>query len=354
MHDRAIKEKIPLAGTFELTDRCNFNCKMCYMHSIKAESADITKDEWLEIARQAKEAGTIFLLLTGGEPLLRPDFEELYTALCEMGFVISVNTNGSLLCGKYSELFSKYPPSRINVTVYGKNSLTYKELCGNDCFDKVSENILKAHQSGLNLKINCEMTTLNASDCIDICKKYSAMGIPCQSVAYIFPPIRKNESSTGCNCVRPLPETAAFNKINFDVETAGKERIKTFCSGLLSDIENLKSDGKTLYDDRVQCRAGRSTYWVNSCGKMGICGVLPCETDILSQGFEKAFAQALRLSDEIRLPKQCTVCSMRKICNVCAAVCFCESGEFGAVPEYVCRFTKEKYKLMKEMVCNEQ
>ena len=57
----------------------------------------MTLERWLEVAEQARASGLLYLLLTGGEPFLWPDFWPLYERLTEMGFVLSINTNGSLI-----------------------------------------------------------------------------------------------------------------------------------------------------------------------------------------------------------------------------------------------------------------
>ena len=105
LHEKGLQEGRPVSGTFELTQRCNFGCEMCYVHDCKQKTDPLSAEDWLSLAQQAKDAGTVFLLLTGGEPLLRDDFEYIYRSLAKMGFLISINTNGSLL-GRYTELFN--------------------------------------------------------------------------------------------------------------------------------------------------------------------------------------------------------------------------------------------------------
>ena len=68
--EKAFAEAIPISGTFELTPRCNFNCRMCYVHlkpeQIPKYGKELTAKEWINIARVAKEAGTTWLCVTGG------------------------------------------------------------------------------------------------------------------------------------------------------------------------------------------------------------------------------------------------------------------------------------------------
>ena len=102
LFQKASINKIPLSGTFELSPVCNFSCKMCY---VRKTSDQIKKEgkclrdwtEWLELAKQCREAGMLYLLITGGEPFIYPHFKELYGALHSMGFLISINTNGTMI-----------------------------------------------------------------------------------------------------------------------------------------------------------------------------------------------------------------------------------------------------------------
>ena len=68
LHSKGIEKGIPVSGTFELTSRCNFRCEMCYVHGENCKSKELSAEEWIALGECAKDAGTVFLLLTGGEP----------------------------------------------------------------------------------------------------------------------------------------------------------------------------------------------------------------------------------------------------------------------------------------------
>ena len=75
LYQKAAKEKIPLNGTFELSPVCNFACRMCYVRKtvkeVEAQSHRmLTLEQWISLAEQARKEGMLYLLLTGGEPLL--------------------------------------------------------------------------------------------------------------------------------------------------------------------------------------------------------------------------------------------------------------------------------------------
>lgn len=66
---RAAKTGVPITGSFELTPLCNLNCKMCYVRMNRTEQEKIsrlqTAEEWTALAEKLRDAGTLFLLLTG-------------------------------------------------------------------------------------------------------------------------------------------------------------------------------------------------------------------------------------------------------------------------------------------------
>ena len=134
---KASREKIPLSGTFELSPVCNFSCRMCYVRMTPSQVAAhsrpaMTLERWLEVAEQARASGLLYLLLTGGEPFLWPDFWPLYERLTEMGFVLSINTNGSLIDEAAIARLRARPPTRLNITLYGACDETYRALCRAD------------------------------------------------------------------------------------------------------------------------------------------------------------------------------------------------------------------------------
>ena len=159
LYAKALKNGIPLGGTFELSPVCNFSCKMCYVRKtykeVEANTRKMKLDDWLRVAKEAKEAGLLYLLLTGGEPLLWPDFWTLYDELINMGFVLSINTNASLLDEQAIQRFKQRPPRKINITLYGANDETYQRLCGvREVFSKVDKAINGLREIGVIEKLN--------------------------------------------------------------------------------------------------------------------------------------------------------------------------------------------------------
>src|SRR3989338_6073201 len=92
--------RYPLLGQWELTCRCNLRCVMCYTDPFNTPDRirqELHTDDILRILREIADAGCLHLCLTGGEPLARPDFREIYLAAKSHGFLLTIFTNGTLI-----------------------------------------------------------------------------------------------------------------------------------------------------------------------------------------------------------------------------------------------------------------
>lgn len=344
LHRRASLKRIPLNGAFELTPVCNMNCKMCYVRMSKEQQEAIrplrTKEEWLALGEEAKKRGLLYLLLTGGEPFLRNDFKEILAGLHKMGFVISINSNGTLINEEVIEWLKETPPVRINMTLYGASDETYARLCSNPKgFTQVTKAIHLLKEAGIQVKLNCSLTPYNASDFEEIVAFAQKEELIIQPTSYMFPPLRKDASRIGEND-RFSPEDAAYYAAKAEVLLNGEEdyleRMKT--KELVLPVES-EEDCLETEGIGITCRAGKCSFWITWDGRMLPCGMLPGEDieDTFKIGFDEAWERTKRASDAIRIPAKCGDCSLREQCRPCAAMCYTENGEFCKIPDYRCK-----------------
>jgi MoaA/NifB/PqqE/SkfB family radical SAM enzyme len=120
--------RIPFSGSLALTYRCNLGCIHCY--SREEQLAELNIEQWKKIIGEIKEAGCLYLLLTGGEPLLREDFSELYAFIKKSGFLATVFTNGTRITDRIVELFREYPPRLVEISMYGASAETHDRVTG--------------------------------------------------------------------------------------------------------------------------------------------------------------------------------------------------------------------------------
>lgn len=356
LYAKASKMRVPLSGTFELSPVCNFSCRMCYVRKTQKEVEEhsrriLTLEEWRRIAQDIRAAGTLYLLLTGGEPLLWPDFWTLYDELIDMGFLVSVNTNGSLINEKTIAHFKEKPPHQINITLYGASDETYRRLCGVDgVFTKVDQAIRSLQEAGIIVKLNCSLTPENASD-LEWLVNYAKERKTMLAVAtYMFPPVRRDLTKIGTN-ERFEPEQAAKYQLKYFKQQYGEEAYHYYLHRILDGyVEPLGLDEGCVdpVDGRIRCRAGKASFWITWDGWVTPCGMLPePKVDVKENGFEEAWKNLAKLSEELRLSGVCDKCPDKEICHPCAAISFAETGSSGGIPVYMCKVISHMQEIAK-------
>ena len=150
------KKGLPYHGAFELTPLCNLNCRMCYVRLSPEQMGErslLPAETWIRLIDQAAAAGMMSATLTGGECLAYPGFDEVYLHLQALGILVTVLTNGVLLDGERVRFFQRYPPARLQVTLYGASEEEYEQVCGARRFEKVLANIHRAEEAELPLSV---------------------------------------------------------------------------------------------------------------------------------------------------------------------------------------------------------
>lgn len=119
--------------TIELTDRCNNNCQHCYINLPAHDPLAIEKEMKTAFVKdlilQAADLGCLDLRFTGGEPLLREDFPELYLFARGKGFKVVLSTNARLITPGLMKIFKRVPPGQpIGITIYGMSKKSYDKV----------------------------------------------------------------------------------------------------------------------------------------------------------------------------------------------------------------------------------
>ena len=357
LYTRASQMLVPLSGTFELSPVCNFACRMCYVRKTAKEVREsprgiLTLEDWRRIAREAYDQGMLYLLLTGGEPLLWPDFWTLYEELVDMGFIVSINTNGSLIDEEAVERFRRRPPQKISITLYGGNDATYERLCGaRGVFTKVDWAIRSLKAANITVKVNCSVTPDNEADMEWIVDHTKELDVPLALTTYMFPPVRRDPGMVGVN-ERFTPEESARNQLRYVYRDRSEESFRLYLQWLLKgyvDPPDLDEGCVDPTDGKIRCRAGKASFWITWDGWMTPCGMMPePKVDVKGQSFAEAWNDLTAEAAKVRLSSICDQCENHSVCHACAAMAYAETGSTSGIPTYICATTKEKCRLARE------
>lgn len=353
LHLKARKNRIPLAGVFELTPCCNLACRMCYVRKSAEEVRSLgglmNGAEWIELGREAVKNGLLFLLITGGEPLTHPDFKSIYQSLHKMGVIISLNTNGTMIDDDMADFLAKNTPSRVNVTIYGASPETYETLCGNgSAYDRAVDGLRRLHARGINVKVNFSITPYNYKDLPRVVALANELDCQFQCASYMFPALRRGEENIG-RSERFSPEIAARCQLESDRLTMTPEKYAQRRENILAGIPDTDRECMDMPTEHIRCRAGSSSFWLTWDGTLLPCGMMTQPAySVKELGFRAAWDGVYDAAAQIVIPARCTACSYRHACMLCPAAAVTETGHFDHYPPYLCQMTGELMKLMRE------
>lgn len=338
----AVKKKLPINGSFEITADCNFNCKMCYIHNCKKRNLPVINadaDKWCSLFDECEKSGLLYALLTGGEPLVHPQFDKIYTCLVGKNILPILNTNGYLIDESRAEFFKQLPPSRMNITLYGTSDGVYQKLCGvKNGFTKVDNALHILKKNKMNISVNLTIVKTNVGEVDNLVKYAKENDYKLRPTTYIF--------GTESNCIdeRLSPEEAAKVSLELYRLTHTEDEYKLrIASSLVRIKAGDKACPKVFDQPGITCRAGTAAYWVHYDGKLNFCGMITDDNapNVFEMPFEQAWQYAVREAAAVKNSVACTICKYRFFCKKCYAMLQSE----GVKPEdveqsYACKYNK--------------
>lgn len=325
----------PIIGLFELTGRCNFDCKMCYVHT--KSNAEFLKTEksgdwWIEQMDAACDNGMLFATLTGGECFLHPDFQRIYTHLRQRGVYVDVKTNGLLLTQKNIEFLKKDPPFEIQLTVYGADEDGYEKVTGVRAFHQVEESIKRVIDAGLNIKISITPNSYAPGETEKIIDYVKGLKIPYGITETLLTTF--DDTS---------PRLISEKNVEIEERIRFLRKRKGVATQPIPEEELPPFGGKQTQQVRgLKCSAGRVAFAISYDGQMRPCGMLhhlrvPLET---AEDFTTAWNQMKEIGKTFLLPVECEGCAYIKACQSCPVVRSGKAGN-GHCDPAVCEMTRK-------------
>jgi len=325
IYNKAVSERIPLAGEIELTFRCNLKCAHCYV-VYELKKKEMTYKEICHILDEITEAGCLWFLITGGEPLVRDDFLDIYTYAKKKGLIITLFTNGTLITPQIADYLRDWPPFAVEITLYGITKQTYERVTGvPGSFDHCMEGIHLLLERNIPLKLKTMVMTLNQNELWDIKKYAEDLG-----VQFTFDPIltpKIDGSKEPCRLRIPPEEV-----VKLDLADEGRlKEWKEFCQELW---------GPAKSDKLFVCGAGQTSFHINPYGQLAICGMSRNPSYDLRQGsFQDGWYDFI---PKIRKQKpktdyKCAKCDLLSLCGQCPGWAKLENNNPETPIEYLCQ-----------------
>jgi radical SAM protein with 4Fe4S-binding SPASM domain len=339
----------------ELTARCNLNCRHCYINlpanDKVAQGQELSLAEITSIVDQAVEMGALWCLLTGGEPLLRDDFTDIYIALKRKGLLVSVFTNATAIRAEHIELFKKYPPRDIEVTIYGASKETYERVTRRpNSFAAFEHGLDALLGAGIHVRLKAMALRSNFEDMEAI----AVYGRTRTKDYYRFDPQLHLRFDGNATRNQEIKEERLTPEEIVALERADERRfgaLQKRCDKLINQEYNHIG-----CDHLFHCSAGNSSFTVGYDGTFRLCSSLwaPDTTVNLRQtSVQRAWEIHVPLVRDMRSQRQeflqsCRKCALVNLCLWCPAHAHLETGEMDGSTPYFCHVAHARAAALKK------
>ena len=325
--------QIPYEGHLEITYRCNLKCVHCSIVPQDSKS-ELTFFQITEILDQVCQEGCLWLCLSGGEPLLREDFFDIYTYAKKKGFLVTLFTNGTLMTSELADQLAKFPPRMIELTWNGIRQDTYERITQiPGSFQKCLDGIHLILDRKLPLTIKSNGMTLNRNEILTIKDHVEKLeGVSFKFDSYLTP--KMDGSRAPCE-LRLSPKDIV------DIENSDESmcRQRAECA----QREKTTTGRWSLFP----CLDGGNFFSINPYGQLQYCPLLPEPNfDLLSLSFSEAY-RCLRQSIQAmtyQTKSKCKDCNLRSLCPQCPARAWLEQGDREAPVDEFCRLAVRRMK----------
>lgn len=326
----------------ELTERCNNNCIHCCINlpadDAKALKEEMSLEEIKAILKQAADLGCLTVRLTGGEPLLRPDFETIYSFARRLGMRVCLFTNARLITPALARLFSRMPPMEtIEITVYGMHENSYNANTRQpEAFQSFRRGVQLLMDSNVPFVVKSVFLPANKDELAEF-----------NAWAKTLPWMDKGPGITLFYDLRNRHDNPEKNQVIRSLRAVPNEGVQYLFNHHHDDFETFKShyhkNMTRLPGDRLfGCSAGKKQLSVDAYGRIQACLGLRAPHLVLSRGTPLSEAlQFFQKLKEIKATnpeylKRCANCFLRNLCQQCPGKAWSETRTLDTPMEYFC------------------
>lgn len=332
-----------LSFDIEITARCNYNCRHCYINKPqddkKSREKELSSDEIKAIIDETVSMGALWCLITGGEPLLRDDFLDIYLYMRKKGLLVSVFTNASLVRKEHLEVFRKFPPRDIEVTVYGTAEDIYEGITRKKgSFGNFVNGINLLLKNKIKIRFKATMTRSNIRDfkqislfCRERSKDFYRFD-PFLHLRYDGNPKRNNEIRR--ERLSPRDIISLEEQDLRRLEVLRKECVNVY----------RRESHHNRCNHLFHCGIGETSFSVSDQGVLRPCQSLwhpDCVYDLRKGTIIDAWNNLIPNIRDMKsyapdFAKKCYACQLQNLCFWCPAHAYLETGQLDQPVDFFC------------------
>ncbi|HQJ15717.1 MAG TPA: radical SAM protein [Candidatus Omnitrophota bacterium] len=330
LDEAAVGRRLPYMGTIELTYRCNQSCRHCYCNlgvNDRRMPDEMTTREVFRVLDEAADAGCLWLLLTGGEVLLREDFWDIYTHAVRRGMLVEVFTNATLLDEAGAAKFAALPPLGIDISIYGSCASVHDSVTRLEgSFDRTVAAMKSLKRYNVRFSLKTILMTLNYHDLTGMRRLAGELGAEFRYDTLVCPRIDGDMSPAR---YRLSADVMAELDIRDDYDS---------CERIFAGFWDKKPN------EALMCGAGVFAFNINPYGVLSPCTMFrsfqyPLAGRNFAQGWKALVSDYDERSADFTA-EECRSCSMLLICSNCPAWAEMEVRAMNRKVDYICAYTR--------------
>jgi len=294
---------------------------------------------WLEILDEITEAGCLYFLITGGEPLVHSDFPKIYRKARQNGMVVTVFTNGTLIDDGILDLFGECPPYKVEITLYGATEATYERITQvPGSYRRCMTAIGKLQERGVNLALKSVLIAPNLAEFAEIERVSRGLGCNFRMDASLVAHVNGDKAPLN---YRVDPQQAV------DIEFKNPKVAESWRR--LNERQKDYQHSETAY----VCSAGKTGFHIDAFGRLQICMMetrwgYDLGTGSFRDGWRNFLPQIINRPALQNDP--CRECPDWLLCGCCKPQIAMETGSETSPPAFLCELGKARRRKLVDLM----
>lgn len=336
---------------WELTEGCNLKCIHCRATAQPERSPDeLTTLQAFQVIDDIASFADPILILTGGEPLYRPDFFEIASYAHEKGITLAMASNGTLITEELAVKIKESGIRRVAISFDGPMSDIHDRFRGLDgSFEQALQGAANVKAQGLELQFNTTITSHNVEYLEDMIALSEKMNVNALHL-FMLVPVGCGVQIVESNMLSDSKYEEVLEwfydrsrEVNFEIRaTCAPHYYRIMRQKAKERGERITVQTHGMSAVTKGCLAGTGVCFISHKGDVRPCGYLPVKAgNVLEQPLETIWTSA-PLFQELRNPKaiegKCGVCEFINVCSGCRARAYHDSGSYLSAEPY-CAYT---------------
>jgi len=329
---------------WELTARCNLRCKHCRAEAQEDfAEGELSTAEIIRVAEGIRESADPIVILTGGEPLVRPDFFEICDACTKLFTRVALATNGTQIDRPLADRIVRSGIQRVSISLDGAKPETHDAFRGlPGSFEDALNGFDALKAAGASLQVNVTVTKHNADELPRLLDLILERGADAFHVFMLVPVGCGAEISDDVRLGPERFEDVLRWLVDRSMELRGKLQVKATCAPqyyrIMREVARERnmplpeSGHGGMHAHTRGCLAGSGVCFISRTGDVQPCGYLPlCVGNVREKKLGDIWRDSevfASLRDVDQLTGKCGACEYRRLCQGCRARAYAMCGDF--------------------------